>query len=255
MRGGITLNRDETVELVLDKMSKFSNAEIDIVMKIVLCLAKPIQIARNSEQDFFSEQIIKEIGNNLKIHHAISNEPFTKDRFEYVLESSFNKNGVLAELAERGNPGHDITISGIKCSLKTQANRNIRVDTIHISKFMEMGKGEWTDKDSDLEGLRQRFFGHLEQYDRIFMLRALSLVPQKSYELLEIPKSLLLEADKGRLEMKHNSAQMPKPGYCYIYDDNGQEKYNLYFDGGSERKLRIQNLRKEHCIVHAMWTF
>ena len=32
-------------------------------------------------------------------------------------------------------------------------------------------------------------------------------------------------------------------------------KYQLYFDGGTERKLQIKNLRKDLCTVHATWVF
>ena len=118
---------------------------------------------------------------------------------------------------------------------------------------MEMGKGDWTDKDSDLIGLRDRFFHHMEQYEKIFVLRALLLDSEKRYELVEIPKSLLLEARDGKLEMMHRSKQMPKPGYCKVFNEKDELKYELYFDGGSERKLRIQKLDKQYCIVHASW--
>ncbi|WP_422616418.1 hypothetical protein, partial [Rhodoferax sp.] len=40
-----------------------------------------------------------------------------------------------------------------------------------------------------------------------------------------------------------------------VRDANGQLKYSLYFDGGTERKLQIKHLRKDLCTVHATWTF
>ena len=55
--------------------------------------------------------------------------------------------------------------------------------------------------------------------------------------------------------MKLESKQFPKPGYCYVRDKNGEEMYQLYFDGGSERKLQVKNLLKKHCVVHATWEF
>ncbi|WP_410175673.1 hypothetical protein [Limnoraphis robusta] len=45
----------------------------------------------------------------------------------------------------------------------------------------------------------------------------------------------------------------PKPGYCYIRDEFGEDKFRLYFDGGTERKLQIQRLQKKYCRVHALW--
>ena len=164
--------------------------------------------------------------------------------------------GRSALLAARGNPGHDITIDGQKCSLKTQADRNISENRLHISKFMELGRGRWTDSVEDLVGLREQFIEHLKAYDRIFSLRCLSKYPRNwRYELVEIPKLLLLESIHGQLRIITGSTQMPKPGYCDVYDDSGKIKFQLYFDGGTERKLQIRNLLKYYCTVHAIWDF
>jgi hypothetical protein len=58
------------------------------------------------------------------------------------LERVARLNGIDAELAPKGNPGHDITVTGQTISLKTEAAKAIKKDKIHISKFMEMGKGD-----------------------------------------------------------------------------------------------------------------
>ena len=75
------------------------------------------------------------------------------------------------------------------------------------------------------------------------------------YELVEIPKSLLLEAANCELELCVDSRQNPQPGYGYVKDASGLLKYMLYFDGGTERKLQIKRLRKNLCKVHATWVF
>jgi type II restriction enzyme len=31
--------------------------------------------------------------------------------------------------------------------------------------------------------------------------------------------------------------------------------YELYFDGGTERKLQVKNLRRDLCRIHATWQF
>ena len=163
-----------------------------------------------------------------------------------------------ATLAPKGNPGHDITINGVRFSLKTQADKQLKVHRLHISKFMELGKGHWGDREEDLIGLREQFFHHMQSYDRILSLRRLPTGKKKNiwrYELVEIPKNLLEEAKHGRLVMMHKSKQDPKPGYCYVTNTNGNEKFQLYFDGGTERKLQIKNLDKSLCIVQAEWEF
>lgn len=72
---------------------------------------------------------------------------------------------------------------------------------------------------------------------------------------MEIPKNLLARAKNGILEMKLKSKQMPKPGYCYVNNDDGKKLFDLYFDGGTERKLQIKNLQKRACNIHATWRF
>lgn len=203
-----------------------------------------------------NNKILQDIGDALRIHHCFSKEPFTKDKFEYVLEHVLNFNNIHAKIADKGNPGHDITIKRKKFSLKTQADKNIKEHEIHISKFHELGKGDWTDKKEDLFGLRIQFFQHMKSYDRILSLRNLSRAPNNwHYELVEIPKSLLEEANDGIFEMKQTSKQMPKPGYCRVFDKHGKKKFELYFDGGGERKLQIKHIQKSLCTVHSEWIF
>ena len=95
----------------------------------------------------------------------------------------------------------------------------------------------------------------MESYDKILSLRAIRKAPNWKYELVEIPTKILKLAAGGELEMKLNSKQFPKPGYCYVRNEQGETIFNLYFDGGGERKLQIKNLHKEYCHVHAVWEF
>ena len=93
------------------------------------------------------------------------------------------------------------------------------------------------------------------EYDRILTLRALNRRPNWCYELVEIPKALLERAQHGDLKMKHESRQMPKPGSCRVRDVAGNEIFQLYFDGGSERKLQVKALFKSNCLVHGTLDF
>ena len=120
---------------------------------------------------------------------------------------------------------------------------------------MELGQGEWTNNPKDLKGLLNQFLKHLNNYERIFTLRALTKSPTWMYELVEIPKDVLKLAKGGILEMRLKSKQMPKPGYCFVKSRDGKEIFRLYFDGGSERKLQIKHLKKSFCKVHAIWEF
>jgi type II restriction enzyme len=116
---------------------------------------------------------------------------------------------------------------------------------------MELGKGPW-----ELPLLRDMFVQHMVSYERIFQFRCLLPGPTSHlYELVEIPKKLLLESVDAQLVIQTQSRQTPQPGYGNVRDADGKLKYALYFDGGTERKLQIKAIRKDLCVVHATWKF
>jgi type II restriction enzyme len=247
------VNNSRLQEL-LSRLAGLSESQITAIDNIIQQFERPITTTRNAASDLVSECVLRELGDTLQIHHCFSAQPFTKDKFEYALERSINACDGKAVLSPRGNPGDDIAIDGVPFSLKTQADASIKVGFIHISKFMELGKGEWSDNPAQLDGLRASYLHHMESYERILTLRHFKYEGHFKYELVEIPKALLLEAKDGTLAMMTNSTQMPKPGTCTVVDAKGKMKFQLYFDGGGERKLQVRHIDKTLCTVHAEWT-
>jgi hypothetical protein len=245
----------ERIKLLNQKLHQLSQSQLSWIESIVNQFSVKRSYFKN-EKGLIDACVLESFGDALLIHHCMSKEPFSKDKFEYLLESTFNACGQNAKIANKGNRGHDITVNGVAFSLKTQADTQIKKDEIHISKFMELGQGVWWDDPKDLEGLRDQFIHHMRNYERILSLRTLSKAPKNwFYELVEIPKSLLLESLNGELKMINSSLQNPKPGYCYVKDEAGLSKFQLYFDGGTERKLQIKHIQKKYCHVHATWEF
>lgn len=227
-------------------------SQLDWVGAVIRQFHLPHEFHRKEDSDLVTPAVLEMLGDALRIHHAFSRQALSKDRFEFALERSLNRAGIQAELVEnRTNRGHDITIGRVPVSLKTQADAGIRLDSLHISKFMELGKGPW-----DLPLLREMFLKHMHSYERILQFRCLVPGPASyTYELVEIPKKLLLEGATAELFTQVDSRQTPKPGYGYVYDSEKNLKFALYFDGGTERKLQLKAIRKELCIVHATWRF
>lgn len=244
---------------LLQLLAKLSKTKLAYVASVVTGLAGAMTDHRNADSDIVTDVFLEEFGVQLLAHHGTSARPLTKEQFERAMERVANLSGHKAELAPMGNPGHDITINGQKWSLKTQADANIKPDTLWISKFMELGKGAWTNEPGQLVGLRDQFLHHMQNYERILSLRAWRRKENgkvyNHYELVEIPKALLQEAANGTLEMMMDSEQNPKPGYCTVSEGNGTVKFRLYFDGGTERKLQIRDLKKSLCVVHGEWDF
>lgn len=246
------------VDRLCAALRELTPPQLDFVERVVAQFRKPfLSIERNPQSDIVDIRLLRDFGDVLRIHHCFSKEALSKDRFEYALERTLMLCGRSTALAaSRTNRGHDITIEGVPCSLKTQADKGIKENEIYISKFMELGKGHWSASVSDLRGLRDQFLKHMESYERIFTLRCLSKdIKNWRYELVEIPKTLLQEAANGKLSVCRDSKQSPKPGYCDVKDADGDIKFQLYFDAGSERKLQIKHLRKNLCTVHARWEF
>lgn len=250
-------NNNDRIERLTAAIKDLSGSQLNWVASVVEQFGKPKNFIRLPTSTLVSPQLLEDLGDAFRIHHCFSREPFSKDKFEYALERIANDCAMNATLAPRGNPGYDIQIGAEKFSLKTEASAAIKIDKIHISKFMELGGGQWGDDPNDLIGLRDQFFAHMNQYDRILVLRKLPLTAMGlRYELVEIPKELLLEAEGGEFEMKTASTQRgAKPGYCYVPNKQGPLRFALYFDGGGERKLQIKSLDKSLCVVHAEWNF
>jgi type II restriction enzyme len=227
-------------------------SQLDWVGGVIRQFHLPHEFNRKDDSDLVTPKVLDMLGDALRIHHAFSRQALSKDRFEFAFERSLNRAGIQAELVKnRTNRGHDITIMGVPVSLKTQADAGIRADSLHISKFMELGKGAW-----ELNLLREMFLVHMRSYDRILQFRCLTPGPTAYlYELVEIPKNLLLESASVELVTQATSRQSPKPGYGYVYDSEKNLKFALYFDGGTERKLQIKAIKKDLCTVHATWQF
>lgn len=213
----------------------------------------PHTFSRRPESDLVTDVVLENIGDLLRIHHSMSRKSLSKAPFEYAFEKALHLSNLPAKLADSStNPGYDLAVGNVRISLKTEAAKNIKAHSIHVSKWMEMGKGTW-----DPENIqRQRFLAHLQGYDRILTLRCLLQAGnQYRYELVEIPKALMLESANGRMEKAAKTRQETSPWYCRVMDQSGNEKYHLYFDAGTERKLQVRNLQKELCVVHATWSF
>lgn len=229
------------------------------VERIVLQFRQPKNFVANTTEGLIDDCFLEDFGDALRLHHCFSDDAFAKDKFEYTAVRVWQQCGRPAAMASRGNPGHDITLGTERISLKTQADRNLRLGVVNIHKFMELGRGHWADDPQDLLQLRAQYLEHLAGYERILILRNTAYPtpanPFWRYELLEIPLSLLTQAATGTLQMMLDSRQMPKPGYCHVADADGNPAFRLYFDGGTERKLKVQNVRRDLCIVHATWEF
>lgn len=229
-------------------------AEMRALLEISRFLEVPVLIERDTESEVMPEDVAREIGVRLKTHHAMNAAAMTKESFEGAFEAAFRKCGYKACRAPNGNPGHDLTVEGVKYSLKTQADAKIRAEWIDIHKQQELGSGEWGDQPEHFVGLMAQVKEHLKRYDKILVFRRLKSKTHEIYELVEVPHELYHRALECDPVISQNSGSRAKPATIELRDEQGV-MLKLYFDGGGERKLKVQNIRKSLCNVHARWSF
>ena len=257
-----------------DEVERLTSSQKDWISSFVLQFGMQHAFESNPTSDLVNDTVLENIGDLLRIHHAMSRRALSKAPFEYAFEKALQLAGIQARLADSStNPGYDLKIGDARISLKTEAAKNVNEHKIHVSKWLEMGKGEWNPPSIQLP----RFLEHMTGYDRILTLRCLVQTgTQYFYELVEIPKELMLEVSTGVMEKASKTKQESSPWYCRVVDaeatqqaldqyaamkgKKGKEpkpvyKFSLYFDAGSERKLQVKGLLKRYCTVHATWQF
>ena len=241
------------LKLISKQLEALTDSQLEWISAFVNQFGLRAEFTREPASDIVSAAVLNGLGDLLRIHHAMSRQALTKAPFEYALEKALNRSDVAAELsASATNPGHDITIAGTRFSLKTEAASGIREQMLHVSKWMEMGKGEWDPPNVQFP----RFLAHLNGYERVLVMRCLERFENRYwYELVEIPKVLLLEVSKDNVRPAQKTRQATMPHYCEVLESDGSRKFSLYFDAGTERKLQIKDLRKNLCVVHATWRF
>lgn len=174
--------RAERIRRMYQALATLSQSQFELIDSIIEQITRPyISIFFNPASDIITHCISEALGDSLRVHHCISREPLSKDRFEYAFERAGYLCNLEAKLASKGNLGHDLTVNGRKFSLKTEASRQIKQSFIHISKFMELGKGVW-----DLEALRAQFFRHMENYDFTTFARRYALSTRNGYSELTL---------------------------------------------------------------------
>ena len=132
---------DADLDNLIQKLRSLSTTKRHLVSHLVDRLNVDTDSALTTPSEPFDHAFVSRFGEILQTHHALSNQPFTKDKFEWAMVEAFKGMGRKAEHGPPGLAGYDIEVDGHKWSLKTQADRSIKPDSLHISKFMEMGKG------------------------------------------------------------------------------------------------------------------
>ena len=202
--------------------------------------------------DFIDANAFEYFSMRLAAHHASSAVALKKENFEHILEQSFCRSGRTVKRTDSMvHRGADLEVDGRFYSLKTEASAGISRRSITISKLME---ARWirdlTGPDDAAEQAKRHVLSHLQEYERIFMLRSYGIDDRIRYDLVEIPKEILalVEGLGGR----DFGALTGSGGTSAKVFLDGRAAFTLRLDGSVE-KVTISGLDIRLCPLHAWW--
>lgn len=201
-----------------------------------------------AEREPFTDTFLSALRGLIVVHHSIYPDiPPQGIYFESLVEAALrdiNKPFTVIP-TPRNQPTHDLSVDGIRLSVKSETGRGTRPSLITITKLATTEKEPW-----NRESLVARMLDHLDRYDLILMLRATWRPRILHYQLVEIPVSLLkLMATADFLPIKRRTGRQSLGADVY---QEGVVAFHAHFDA-SDGKCSIRNLRIELCRVLLEW--
>ncbi len=235
-------------------LGKLGEGQIDLIREMASHMVNPIQEQVNSASNLLTSRFRENFSNRLVVHHATHEEKFKKKSFEFAFCAAYRSDGRVATIVvSQTNPGADVVVDGGKFSLKTEASAGISQAKITISKLMEARWIRDCKTKTDFARCTQsRIVKHLNEYERIVVLRAFNLERNLvRYDLIEIPKTLLLKIESLKISDFRKRTAGGGSG-ADVYD--GKTKvFSIRFDGSVE-KVTVSGLLTEACFWHGSWT-
>jgi len=102
--------KENLVKAVSLKLYELTDTQIGWISELIEQFQTSHKFTKNPDSDIITEEVLHDFGDALRDHHTFSRQSFTKDRFEFALETILNRNGIPAKKSPSGNPGDDITI-------------------------------------------------------------------------------------------------------------------------------------------------
>jgi len=252
--GGNGEKRADIRELVRT-LERLSPIQVEVVRAIIERFTDE-QVSEQLRSDFLSEKAFEYFSMRLAAHHASSSIVLKKENFEHILEQAFGRAGVPAVRADSMTErGADLTVGDTTLSLKTEAAKKLRADSITISKLMEAA---WikqiTSRDDIPSQVASMVMPHFENYDRIFILRSYPDPERRGsirYDLREIPKTVLQRV--GDLAPSDFSPLTKTRTTSAEVIIDGRRAFKFRLDG-SDDKLTVNYLDVSLCPLHAWWS-
>lgn len=249
-----SIDRTQNLENLIQVLT---STQLEILLELATAMTSQIEEDVEGSSDILTPEFTTHFSNRLLIHHATHEEFLSKKSFEYAFVAASRASGKMSQVTlSSTHSGADAIVDGVKFSLKTEASQKIAKDRIVISKLMEARWIRDCLTPSDFAtAARQRIVAHLQQYQRILILRTSKIPTSKiRYDLIEVPVELLLRIESltesdfqpksksggSRAEIKQES------------DLSNRKAFSLILDGSVE-KVTISGLDLRLCTRHGSW--
>jgi hypothetical protein len=221
-------------------------AEERRIREFLDALRTPCASQMPRESPFRDSEFETEFRSKLLTHHCFMGSPLFQESFDSAFVAACQQSGHQVSWAPEGQRFWDVMVDGRRISLKSSKAKQLRLETLHISKLTEAAWIQDCRTATKRRELTFRLFKeYCEEVDAIYQLRYFSRL--RMYELVEIPVTLFTQVFQvGR---KHFAADGPT---ISIPVGKQPPDFTLKLDR-SDAKVTIANINKARCFVHGTW--
>jgi hypothetical protein len=232
--------------LELDPFANLNPSERRRLLELLGALRTGVNTWFNPESRLLGPVFAEEFTSRLLCQHVFLGSPLRQQGFDAAFMASAKTAGHRVEPALDGQRFWDLALDGIRLSLKTTEAKDLREETLHISKLTEAA---WIQDCRTAKARQERtisLFGtYRQEVHAIFQFRYFKA--RCLYELVEIPVALF-------------EPILHLPRTCFTADGPsinipiGQipPDFTLKLDR-SDAKITIANIMKSRCILHGVW--
>lgn len=239
---------------LMEKLAHLGDAELELVNHFLGAITADIVFEPAGEPSWLTGGWFDAFTARLRAHNALSLDPLSTTQFEAAFNSAcMAESWPTSPAASATHRFFDTTVIGPdlverRISLKASSARDMKRDSIHISKLTEAA---WIQDARTQAGRRASlvslFKSYRESTTSIVILRAFRSPGGGDvlYELVEIP-TLLFEAVDGLTLVEAQLATIPVPSGRTPPD------FKIRIDR-SDSKITLTDIRLAVCQVHGRW--
>jgi hypothetical protein len=199
--------------------------------------------------EIFTDTFLSAVQSLVQRHHTIyPSLPPQGLFFEALVQQAFrmagwNKADIIPTTPN--SPQHDLSVSGVRLSIKSETGKATKTTRISITKLCTTETGNW-----DAASLVAHAIAHINRCDKMLMLRAIWRERTFDYQLLEIPLELLCRMRK--VIFCQVGTRDGRRSFAADVVDGDRNLFRVHFDG-ADGKCQIHRLLVDLCPMLRSW--